>query len=262
MKKFFLLILIIVNAGLINAQELTSKNGTPILPQEKEIGISIDASPLGTFFRNSGSSALSSSYLAGHEQTIVLKYMKNKSTAYRVKLRVGFDYSSHDTLVRDLSSLDINARVTDETKNNSSNITLGFGIQKYRGKGRLQGFYGGEVMAFLASESTNYTYGNELNSTNYPSAFSRVTEIKKGSNFGFGLRGFLGAEYFYAAKMSVGFEYGWGFMVNTTGLNSVTTDNFDQTTGIKAHTESTGKSSDFNIDVDNSYGSIMLSFYF
>ena len=224
MKKIFLLLLFTSGAtGFINAQELTSKNGTPILPQEKEIGISVDASPFGTFFRNSGSSALSSSYLAGHEQTIAVKYMKNSSTAYRIKFRLGFDYTSQDTLVRDFSSLDANARVTDETKNNKSNIELGFGIQKYRGKGRLRGFYGGEVMVSLASEKTTYTYGNELNSTNYPSPYSQVTEIKKGSNFGFGLRGFLGAEYFLFPKIAIGAQYTYGVNLNFGSRANTTT---------------------------------------
>lgn len=263
LKRVLLFITFIsCTAGYANAQELLSKNGTPILPEAKDIGISIDASPLGTFFRNSGSSALSASYLAGHSQTIAAKLMINSSTAFRCKIRIGFDYSTQDSLVQDRSSTDLNARVTDETKNNKSNIAIGFGIQKYRGKGRLRGFFGGEAMISLASDKTSYTYGNELNSTNYPSGHIQNTEVKRGSTFGFGLRGFLGAEYFFAAKMSLGMEYGWGFMVNSTGLSSVTDDNFDTTVGIKPETNSTGKSSDFNLDVDNAYGAIMVSLYF
>jgi hypothetical protein len=266
MKKAILGMMLFSTFSIAEAQEILTKNGTPVLPETHDISISIDAAPLGTLFRNSGSSALSSSYLAGHPQTIIGKYMLNANTAYRVKLRIGLGSASKDNVVPDLFALSTNqnstSTVIDEAKSSTTNITLGFGIQKYRGKGRLKGYYGGEAMIMRGSQDSTFSYGNDLNSTNYPGGYSRISENKAGSTFGFGLRGFMGAEYFFAAKMSLGVEYGWGLMVSSTGQGTISTDHLDPVAGVTSTSSNSGKSSDFSIDVDNGYGAIMLSLYF
>jgi len=265
-KSFLVCILILVTALKLDAQQLMNKEGIPILPEKHEIGISIDAAPFGTFFRSSGSSALSSSYLSGHPQTILAKYMKNDLVAYRLKARIGFGGTTTDNMVTDLAALSTNpsstATVVDEVSTSTMNITLGFGIQKYRGKGRLRGFYGGEALISFGSGDSTFTYANALNSTNYPTGRTQITEVEDGSTFGLGLRGFLGAEYFFAAKMSLGFEYGWGLMVNSKGLGNTTTQVYDPSTGEKTIASSTGKSSNWSLDVDNGYGSLFVSLYF
>ena len=75
-----------------NAQTMTSKEGTPILPESGDWSISIDAAPLGTLFRNSGSSAFTNQYL--QNMTIIGKMMTSATSAFRGKVRIGFGSTS------------------------------------------------------------------------------------------------------------------------------------------------------------------------
>src|SRR5213078_3256268 len=99
--------------------------------------------------------------------------------------------------------------VTDTKKTSSMGITLGAGIQKSRGKGRLHGIYGAEaVISFTGSEKTTYEYGNSFNLTDSTGAVpigqalvsqspygpgdtayvsSRTLENTTGSSFMFGI---------------------------------------------------------------------------
>ncbi len=85
--------------------------------------------------------------------------------------------------------------------------------------------------------------------------------------FGIGVRGFVGVEYFFAPKISIGGEFGWGINFLSTAKGSSETEVWDGT-GVKTtETESAGDSQ-FHVDtdnlagVDNLDGSINLLFYF
>lgn len=70
----------------------------------------------------------------------------------------------------------------------------------------------------------------------------RVLANKSGANLLFGLRGFAGVEYFFAPKMSIASEFGWGLGMTTTPRGKVKTEKWD-TTNNKAETaEKSGNS--------------------
>ena len=100
-------------------------------------------------------------------------------------------------------------KVEDSRKDAYTNVTIGAGMEMRRGNGRLQGFYGAELMFMMGSTKTTYTYGNAYDFTNLPSqthgtdGSSDVLEVKSGSTIGLGVRGFVGCEYFVAAKISI-----------------------------------------------------------
>jgi hypothetical protein len=273
MKKLFLTAALASIVAFAGAQTLTTKAGNAILPEDGDWSISFDASPLGTIFRDSGPSALSSSFLDNF--TIVGKMMTSSNTAFRAKLRIGSHSHKQDGFSDQTGSTTTPAAtVTDTKKESSMNITLGGGIQKYRGKGRVQGYYGAEAYIMLGSSKTTYDYGNAITSAapnpdrtdfgtniSFPGVYT--TEDKGGSSFGFGVRGFIGAEYFFAEKMSFGFEYGWGPSISSTGEGEATAEYYDATTsGPKTSSGKTGGSSDFLIDVDNASGMVAFSLYF
>jgi len=282
MKKVLFTMVFASLIGAANAQDMMSKRGVPILPEEKDWSIGFDAKPVLQYFGNLASGATATNR-AGvgflDSMVIVGKYMKDANTAYRAKVRIGFNSSSQDAFITDQTSTTTPpANVTDTRKSSGMNISIGGGIQKYRGKGRLKGYYGAEAGISLHSNKTTYSYGNALN-TDHPDASAnstnfdpsnpnivgtaRVTENKSGSTFGVGLRGFIGVEYFFAPKMSVGAEYGWGIMLNTTGEGNITAEAFDATTGgVTSTSVKTAGSSSFGIDVDNQNGAIFLNFYF
>ena len=91
----------------------------------------------------------------------------------------------------------------------------------------------------------------------------RSTEEKSGSTFGFTLRGFVGAEYFFAPKMSISAEYGWGLDMTSWGEGEDTIESLNSAgTAVETRTTKTGKSSELFFDLDNASGSIVLGLYF
>ena len=94
MKKNFVLILLLIGFGA-SAQELTSKKGTPILPEAGDWSIGIDAKPFldyaGNMFNgNASNSSPSFNWTSTvFPQIITGKLVKDANTAYRVKLRLG-----------------------------------------------------------------------------------------------------------------------------------------------------------------------------
>ncbi|HNP49392.1 MAG TPA: hypothetical protein PKK99_11715 [Bacteroidia bacterium] len=279
MKKLILTAALATAIIGANAQDMMSKKNTPILPEANDWSIGFDAAPLLGYFGNLFNNTVDNSVSARYQQnmTLVGKMMKDENTAIRAKVRIGFGSTSNDGIVdQDGSTSNPPATVTDNRKISSMNFTIGAGIQKYRGKGRLKGFYGAEAGIGLGSGKTTYTYGNAFsatntspNSTNWGGNLGgngeRTTEAKNGSTFGFNIRGFIGAEYFFAPKMSLSAEYGWGLGLTSTGEGESTVEFWDAgatTPGVKTVTTKTGKSSNFNLDVDNAGGQIVLSMYF
>ena len=194
-------------------------------------------------------------------------------------------------------------------KSSSTTIGLAAGIEMRKGKTRLQGYYGGEAGIYFSNSKDKFTYGNALSAPaagnsnpvavtvadefagagNYIAAASpslvgapiqgisgaaRATERKNGSTFSFGVRGFIGAEYFVLPKMSIGGEFGWGLGLSTQGKTSTTWESIGQSNaaGSTLTTGSTtiegSKQGGFSLDTDGNNsvwgptGSLRLNLYF
>lgn len=244
MKKSLLIIAIFISAAA-TAQDLTSKKGTPILPEAGEWSIGVGATSTLEYFGNlmNGNNNAPGFDWASN-QIITGKMMKDENTAYRAGVRLGFGSTK-------MTEADPQDGELSETKEGGMNIDLSAGLQKFRGKGRLRGIYGAEAGIGLGSAKTEYTYEGDAPA-------GSILEDKAGSTFSFNLRGFIGAEYFFAPKMSLGGEFGWGLGISSTGEGEQTTA--DGTGG--SDTAKTGKSSSFGFDTDNWGGSIVLNLYF
>lgn len=255
MKNKSLLIASVFAASSVFAQDLTSKKGEPMLPEAGDWAISFDAMPFvnyfGNMFNGTTGNSLSGNYSNGYPWAIRGKMFKDEKTAYRAGIRLGMSSNTYTALVDDASDNastatpppgtfpDAPVTVEDELKMNTNNIVLTGGIEMRRGKTRLQGYYGGELLINLSGAKNTMTYGNALStSTTNPIAVSAATSTDwaaygvnnlgtfngvssrktewKSSTFGFGLRGFIGAEYFVLPKIAVGIEYGWGFGLSST----------------------------------------------
>ena len=268
MKKVLLVLgLMGVGFSSLQAQSITNKKGYAVLPEAGDYSISFDAVPIMNYafdktriFSNNAPSSATGLFNYQTPMTIVGKYMKDENTAYRFKARLGMGTSTENTYVADVTST-TGAQVMDTKKGSGNNITLGAGLQKYRGNNRLRGYYGAEAaLMFGHAPNFAYTYGNALSATN---ATARLTEEKSGSMFGFGARGFVGAEYYFAPKMSIGAEFGWGLNFAKIGEGSSTTEEWDAAkSNVKSTTTKTGSNGGFNLDVDNAGGAIMFSIYF
>jgi len=252
MKKTTLLFTLAFGVTSVFAQDLTSKKGETMLPESGDWAIGITANPflnyLGNFIGGNGLNVAPNFNFLSTNQTILGKYFVDEKTAYRAGIRLGFGSVSTHTKVPVVPATNPATFVDDVTKVGATNIGLTAGMEWRRGKTRLQGFYGAEAGIALGSGKTTNTYGNAISSTN--PVPSRITEIKNGSTFGLGLRGFIGAEYFILPKMALGGEFGWGLTLATTGEGQTTTEGWDGT-GVVTTVAKTGKSSTFGVDTDN-----------
>ncbi len=290
MKKSLLVLALAFGVTTAFAQDLTSKKGEPILPEAEDWGIGIDASPFltyaqGIFGKTSTTSVPTWDFMTSN-QTITVKYFKDEKTAYRAAVRLGFGSQTWKNIVdQDASTTTPKATVVDVKKTSTSGIGISGGIEMRKGKTRLQGYYGAEVGIFFGSVlgHDKYTYGNPLNistgggtSTTSWSTIpnsgsfvgSRTTDLKNGSTFQFALRGFIGAEYFFMPKMSLGGEFGWGLGFTSTGEGSQTTETVSATSVTSTTTKVAG-SSKFGLDTDNwnsafgkTLGALRLNLYF
>lgn len=288
MKKSVLALALAFGVTTAFAQDLTSKKGEPILPEAGDWGLGIDATPFLSYAKSfigagAGTSAPTWNALTSTPFTITGKYFVDEKTAYRGAVNLGFSSQKWSNIVTDDASTATPPATKEDTKSTSGNtIGLSGGIEMRKGKTRLQGYYGGEVALGIWGTHDKYTYGNAFSTTNtnptsttnwstVPNAGtpsgSRTTDNKNGSTFTFGVRGFVGAEYFIMAKMSIGGEFGWGLGFTSTGEGSSTTESWNGT-GTTTTTNKTGKSSAFSLGADtkNSYfgptGSLRFNMYF
>ncbi len=282
MKKVVLSLLLL--AGMLRAQEPMNT----LLPDSGAWGIGVDATNLiknFTFVTGGGS------------QAIFGKYFVNQNLAYRGALRLGFNNFNVSNRVTDRLAIQTTTVLAYPaawpTKENSwvrNSFVLGVsgGLEKRRGNGRLQGVYGLEANLYLSSTTEKFKYGNVLNASNstpvnvdaadaitdatYGAAANidgasrvqgiigdaRIVSRKSGLKIGVGARVFVGAEYFFLPKMSLGGEFGWsaGYMMQTRSemiVESIGQSTISGSTGksVRETTLDGAPSSYFYADNDN-----------
>ncbi len=291
------------------AQDLTSKKGEQILPEAEDWAIGVDATPflqyMGNFFGKTATNNAPTFNFLNSNQTITGKYFVDAQTAYRASLRIGLGSTTSRDMVANRSQTTSAATypasapmVENSWKRSNTNIGLSVGMEKRRGKTRLQGYYGAELGINFSSSKDKYTYGNALNPTGTQPVLvdaednmngnvvtltggeipgiigsARVTERKYGSIFSFGVRAFIGVEYFILPKISMGGEFGWGVGLASGGKTSTTYESIGNTGGggndqVGSTTIEGAKQGNFHLDTDNTnsiFGpsaSIRLNFHF
>lgn len=281
MKKRLLFVAAIFAATATFAQDgLTSKKGEAYLPEAGDWAIGIDANPLFNYVGNmanagtNGANTLNANWFRSN--TIYGKMFKDENTAYRVAVRLGFGSNTVGSTVQLLATPSAvqTTDYTNEVKSSYNAINLGFGIEKRRGNTRIQGVYGAMLNIGFGGGKTEYTYGLALGDSSVtanPSlSGTRPTEMKNGSTFELGITGFAGVEWFFAPKVSLGFEYSWGLSMQSTGESETTTEEWAVTPGAAAGTNPSlqtvttkgGKASSFALDTGLSGSSISLNFHF
>jgi hypothetical protein len=245
MKKKMLFVAALFAASATFGQ-FTSKNGHEVLPEEGDIALGFDAVPVLNFglnminiMNNTGQQAQHPGYVSGYSNIIVGKYFLASDMAVRGRLGIN-TMSMTNTMFYDNPTDIANGvaspgEVSDAMKTSSADWFIGAGVEMRRGHNRLQGYYGGELMLLFGNNKTNNTYGFEYSQVLEDDGFffsnpnSRVMNSKSGY-FGLGLRGFAGVEYFFAPKISVGAEFGWGLGMVNSGRGEVTTQSWGPAT--------------------------------
>ncbi len=291
MKKIILTAALAITTFGVFAQgsdQLVSKKGEMFLPEAGDWAVSFSAAPFLNYVGNLFSGATASNtaptanFLNGNN-TIIGKYYVDAQTAYRGLLRIGINSQGTDNLVADdvarAADPTSTSTVTDHWAAAQHFIGLGVGMEKRRGKTRLQGYYGGEFMFALSGSTNTYTYGNAFTSkdqlptsTNWPGLTSggtnqRTLESDQGGTFGISLQGFIGFEYFFMPKISVGGEYTWGINFQSTAQGTQTVEAANGTTSTSTTTH-TGATSNFSLDsgINNPWGApagnLYINFHF
>jgi hypothetical protein len=222
-----------------------SKRGVYLLPQAGDFALGIDATPflgyLGNFFSRSNHAP----DFNGLDQMIYGKYFLEDDRALRLRLGLSvFNSANKGVVPNDFelanNPLNANASVVDIHKRSSTEVTLGLGYEIRRGKGRVQGYYGGEVLLGFESGKNLYEYANPFTNVNqvpssydfngntwWSHSYSRATEEKYGNRFSAGLLGLVGVEYFFAPQMSIGGELGLGFLYSIQGQSERTFESWN-----------------------------------
>ncbi len=255
------------------AQDLTSKKGETILPEEGDYALGFDANPflnyVGNFLNQSGNTAPDADFVSGSNLSIVGKMFKDAQTAYRGRVRLGFGNTSRTFQVMDDANTD--EYVEDKITTSYTSISLGGGLEKRRGNTRVQGLYGGEALVNLNSFSRTAEFGNEManggatsvtdftsGTTNFVN--NRTTSTSTGMGIGVTVRGFAGIEIFVFPKTSIAFEYGWGVGFNTQGGGETENESWNSTEAT-TNTTTGPKASSFGIDTDNGSGRLTILFH-
>ena len=219
MKEIFVSILavLICTIGFSqDSEQLVSKKGTPILPEAGDISFGIDVVPFFGIFKEG---AESPGFNPISSQTILGKYFITDKQA--ITLRFGVDFLNDKFGDTDFTNYEVD---------NNTDFTIGVGYEWRRGKGRVQGYFGGEGYFFFSKNKTNDEDGN-------------ITVDNQ--TMGGGIDGILGAEYFIAPKLSLGGQFRWGPSFGTFKNNQ---------TNIKAQ--------GISVSFDNLGGAIILAFHF
>jgi hypothetical protein len=237
MKKIIVTVAAIFAFGYANAQDLKSSKGESYLPEAGDWSISFNADNLFNYVGNAFSSAGTNS--------IGSVANSNASGSFTGKKFVTANQADRYTAGFQLSNGTSTVAGT-ETATTKISIAAGLGKEWRRGKTRLQGYYGYDLVAGLNLVDNSKT-----------TTSTTVVDSKGGLGFNVGARGFLGAEYFLFPKIAVGAQYTYGVDLNIATAGTTTTT---PTGG--ASTEVKGpKSTSFGIG-NVGVASMSLSLYF
>lgn len=290
--------------GVLMAQEEKD-----YLPKAGDLAIGIDMEPVYRFFGNmfadgqgvrNGLNQFGGEAAVGlvNDVTIMGKYMLDNTTAIRFNVgvaknvRKNYDYRIDDKalFVNPLSE----AKVEDYYKHNAASYSIAAGIEFRRGKNRIQGYYGADLVFGVEKDRYDISYGNaitEINQIpsrgqtwdpvtltwNYPynnlgnlgtpdinywtQAFLTESFEKR---FILGVAGKFGVEYFVVPKLSFGGEvslllakdFHKGSYTKSEGYNSVTER-------VENHTELVDpRNSTSFFGTTNLGGKLFMMFYF
>ncbi len=283
MKQITILICaMILSVGLFAQDEvdMLSKRGENILPKSGEMALGIDAMPVlgyfGDMFNGTVGNNTNFGFINGiyNANSIYVKYYLEDQVAIRGAVRIGHqNWMDKENVMMDQQIPDPLMTVTDVMTTNRTNIGIGADYLMYRGKGRVQGYYGGGAFVNYNTWANTYEYGNamttEFNSPNFydfaianeVSGSERMLENVNAGNLGVTVRGVVGVEYFFAPKISVGGEMGLGFNTNKDVRNGYQT--VERWTGTDIEVETTENANDSFIGVDTfTSGSLFLMFHF
>lgn len=266
--------------------EFVSKNGHQVLPKKGDWALGINASSLMQYFGNLANAENFNSSPRFNQidknlptATIWGKYFIADDLAWRGGLDIFADNDRDRFRVNDDNSTNPDDALFDVRDISRYGFTASLGLEKRKGNSRLQGVYGADVyFHYTTNNTTAIEYGNDITQSNQnpssinfgnptpvptPALGSRIVEANFGNDLDVGLRGFIGVEYFFAPKISVGGELYWGISYVNTGETSVTFEGYESSTNEVLETSTFTKGNrDLEVGFRNTSASVNVFFYF
>lgn len=294
MKNILLVLALVVSAASFaqetasddaskqNYDKFKSKRGVSIFPEAGEFALGVSANSFLNYFgnllsgggsnsapsfsnargSNIGSSPLSA--FSGQSFGISGKYIKTEGFAYRARVNFNVGNFTNATLVQKIETNTPTAVPSygeDKILTNSGSILVGLGFEKRRGKDRAKGIYGAEAILGFSSSKSTYTYLNAIDLTGNT---ERRASISNGNQFLIGARAFIGVEYFFAPKISIGGELAYlaGLGIRSAGIEE--RERLVNGTTVELYETPFGQArvNAFYLGLDNFDANLNLNFYF
>jgi hypothetical protein len=255
---------------------LTNKKGIPILPKKGDFAFGVSANPfldyLGNIFNNTANNHFGLS-----SNTIYGKYYLEDNAAVRIYYTWNNTHQINKGYVRDdaarLADPLSQAQVEDTYEYKSDALGIGLSYQKYRGYGRLQGFYGLYANYSQDRIQSTYSYGNDITEanpdpTNYWGSGDgnggRTLYSDNGIDRSLGLGLLGGVEFFFMPKASIGAEINFGYSYDWGTQSNAKYEMWDgaQVFEYKRAYSPGSHSSSFNTYLPSTYGGLFLMFHF
>ena len=291
-----LLILSVLPLGVLTAQ-----NEKDYLPKAGDLAIGIDMQPVYTFFGNlaNGDAGNTLGQFGGEDPfgmtgvSIMGKYMLDNTTAFRVNVGINknvteaYSYSRDDEPILSQSNPASEAKVEDLNKFNSAMYSIAAGIEFRKGKNRIQGYLGADLVFGLEKERYQFSYGNQLTELNQTPTRTNYNNVPGGypsapnvANVGYwtrtyatesymsqvllGVAGRVGVEYFIVPQLSFGGEVSLLVAERFEKLSYNKSEGYNPTTAqVETHTELIRPTSrQFHIGTEDLGGKLFMMFYF
>ena len=238
MKKT-LFIFVLMTIGFTNAQEIKSSKGEKYLPEAGDWAIGFNADGIfsyvgNSFNGNTGNNAPSVGFNNGNTfpsgSFIGKKFLTDQKALRAIaNLKIGSNTVTN-AATTPLSAPGSTIKRNFETTISGFDLVAGLGKEWRKGKTRLQGFYGADILISLKSLTTKTVQSDEITTIvpGPPVGTTLANEnievvAKDGFIFGIGVQGFLGAEYFLFPKIAIGAQYTYGLNLNFGSRGNTTT---------------------------------------
>jgi len=215
-----------LSSASVEVQDDASNERNPreYFPTAGDFSIGFDSSPFLNYLGNMFNGTTNNSLNLG-DNTLHFRYHITDNTAARLSLRINtmkeVDKHYVDDEAAQAQDPLSRAQVEDRRTVLTHNYEVKAGYLMFRGENRLRGFFGGDIFFGYGKERSDFNYGNQMTEVN-PAPESvvnwnsgatanqnmRVLEYNSGSEINLGLGAFVGAEYYFAPKISLGAELG------------------------------------------------------
>jgi hypothetical protein len=181
MKKILTIVFATMLSIATFAQEAATTETDGMYPKKGDLAIGLDATPILNYVGNMLNGTTGNT-LNLADQTIYGRYYITDNSAIRFSLDVNNVTNIKRSQVADLAALAVDPAskktVEDIEKEKFSSVGISVGYQKFRGEGKLKGYYGGQL-AYIREKGTyalgapiagtgtqKNEYGNDITATN------------------------------------------------------------------------------------------------